>query len=157
MSKIRYRMTKPFISTVLVVAKARYSAATYKTHVVLIFSRIEDDDTEKDRWRFGGNQRRLCPKVLTNRTNHVQLETNATAMVVFPVSSLRLVYRHINLVLVCSYMDEDKSHAWGFKVAGTSLWSLECSRSNIMIIGQGIMGPAGSHELRYFDIPSLAS
>ncbi len=44
-------MTKPFISIVLVVAKAeaKFSVATYKTHVVFIFNGMEDDDTEKGR------------------------------------------------------------------------------------------------------------
>lgn len=49
MSKIRRRMTKPFISIVLLVAKNECSAATNNTHVVLISNNREEDGTEKDR------------------------------------------------------------------------------------------------------------
>ena len=49
MSKIRRRMTKPFISIVLLVAKNECSAATNNPHVVLISNNREEDGTEKDR------------------------------------------------------------------------------------------------------------
>ena len=42
-------MTKPFISIVLVIAKIECNTATYNTHVVLVFNRMEEDGTEKDR------------------------------------------------------------------------------------------------------------
>lgn len=41
-------MTKPFISIVLIVTKAKCSAATYNTNIVLISNRMGDEGTEKD-------------------------------------------------------------------------------------------------------------
>ena len=49
MSKIRCRMTKPFISIALIVAENECSAASNTTHADLISNRMEEDGTEEDR------------------------------------------------------------------------------------------------------------